>query len=489
MPRLPWMKVSRIGCSAVSALLLGACALERYDAQPISAAQGEQQFMARAPQDAGVRAFLGANGVDVRAWPLPRWRLQELTLLAFYYHPDLDLARAYWHSVRAGALAAPSAGVTAIKPQLEHHSRRNDNGERLSPWTLGIAFDYAFTGTAKREAQFAYMQAQARSAQWDVAQAAWRVRSTLRERALSYYAATQRIALWQRERQSRGALLQQLEKRLKAGAASQVEVSNARSTLAEADGRLAQAHSEAAVARASLAQATGVSASKLGPVVLDLAQFNALPSAQQLSLAALQRSALWHRADIQQALSVYEEEDILLKFEISKQYPDFAVSPGFSWDQEDNVWQLGWNIGLPLPKANTAAIARARGQRTLQAQRLRALQAKVIGDLEQAQVNYAGALQAIERAQRSLAERQGQLQRMEKQLAAGYADRLDVILAQAELAFAQRQRGEAVIAAQSALGALEDVVRRPLSGAAMPQVPLRNPREQDRGNLQTSNGK
>lgn len=460
----------------VGALALGACALSRYDARPVSLEQGEREFLARNTQDEGVRSYLTANGVDVHTWPLARWSLRELTLLAFYYHPDLDVARAYWDSVRAGAAAGAAGGVTAVNPALAHHSRRSDNGERVSPWTLSIAFDYAFTGARKRDAQLAHAQAQARTAQWEIANTAWRVRSTLRERALNYYAAQQREQSWQAEHELRAALLQSLEKRLKAGAASQLDLSAARSAASEAAARLAQAHSEVAAARVGLGQALGLSAAKLDHLMLDLTQFGAQPGAEQLPTAALQRMALWHRPDIQQALSSYDVEDKRLQVEISKQYPDFSISPGFAWDQDDNIWQLGWNVGLPLPKNNVVAIAQVRAQRVLQAQRLRALQAKVIGDLEQAQVNYEGAGQAIRRAEQLIGERSAQLQRVEKQLAAGYADRLEVTLARLELAGAQRQRVEAAIAAQIALGELEDVMQRPLAGAALPPVPERNPR-------------
>lgn len=476
-----------LGLSVVSVVALGACALSRYDAQPISVEQGEWQFFARTAQDEGVRSFLAANGVDVHTWPLARWSLRELTLLAFYYHPDLDVARAYWDSVRptgpawdsmrAGGAPSAAGGVTGVNPALAHHSRRSDNGERVSPWTLSIAFDYAFTGARKRDAQLAYAQAQARAAQWEIASTAWRVRSVLRERALTYHAALQRAQSWQAEQELRAALLQSLEKRLKAGAASHLDLSAARGAASEAAARLDRARSEAAAARVGLGQALGLSAQKLDKLALDFAQFSAVPSAEQVPAAGVQRAALWHRGDIQQALSAYEAEDKRLQVELSKQYPDFSISPGFSWDQEDNVWQLGWNIGLPLPKSNVAAIAQVRAQRVLQARRLRALQAKVIGDLEQAQVNYEGARQAIGRAEQLIDERRAHLQRMEKQLGAGYADRLDVTLARLELAGAQRQHVEALIAAQVALGVLEDVVQRPLAGAPLPPVPKRNPRE------------
>jgi outer membrane protein TolC len=448
--------------------LAAACALQRYDAQPVDVARGEREFLARTPQDAGVRAFFAANGADVGVWPPARWSMRELTLLAFYYHPDLEVARAYWDAIRAGAQAAPAGGVSAIKPALEHHSRRSDNGERVSPWTLSIAFDYAFTGQRKRQAQLAYAQAQARAAQWEVAKSAWQVRSGLRERALQYHAARQRIEAWQSESELRIAVQQMMEKRLTAGAASQLDMSNVRTAASEAAARLAQARSEAAAAHVALAQALGIGATALERLTLDFQLFSALPKPEQMPAAALQRAALWHRGDIQQALSSYESEDKLLQVELSKQYPDFAITPGFSWDQEDNVWQLGWNVGLPLPKSNTTAIAQARAQRALQGQRVRALQAKVIGELEQAQVNYQGARDALVRTAQLIDEQRAQWQRVEKQMNAGYADRLDTTLARLELAGAQRQRVEALIIAQRALGALEDAMQRPLFGAALP---------------------
>ena len=79
--------------------------------------------------DDGLRAFLATNGV-VGAWPRESWDLPALSLAAFYYHPDMDLARARWHSATAGKhhrrpATESEPGVHPAHQFLVHRQRRD----------------------------------------------------------------------------------------------------------------------------------------------------------------------------------------------------------------------------------------------------------------------------------------------------------------------------------------------------------------------------
>jgi len=55
-------------------------------------------------------------GTNLEAWPVREWDFQNLTLAAFYYGSDLELARARWAVADAGKKTArerpnPSVGV------------------------------------------------------------------------------------------------------------------------------------------------------------------------------------------------------------------------------------------------------------------------------------------------------------------------------------------------------------------------------------------
>ena len=67
--------------------ILGGCA--HFTAKPLAPARNADAFDRRSLTEAGLRAFLETNGV-VSAWPRASWDAQALTLVAFYYHPDLE---------------------------------------------------------------------------------------------------------------------------------------------------------------------------------------------------------------------------------------------------------------------------------------------------------------------------------------------------------------------------------------------------------------
>ena len=74
--------------------LAAGCA--HFEPKPVSPAQTASALENRTFGDPGLRGFLEKNlPRDAAAAGLPRaWDFEMLTLAAFYYHPDLDVARA-----------------------------------------------------------------------------------------------------------------------------------------------------------------------------------------------------------------------------------------------------------------------------------------------------------------------------------------------------------------------------------------------------------
>jgi len=64
-----------------------------------------------------VELFVEANAeIRPETWPPPAWDLRALTLAAFYFRPDLDVAQARWAVARNGRIAAgerPNPSLTA----------------------------------------------------------------------------------------------------------------------------------------------------------------------------------------------------------------------------------------------------------------------------------------------------------------------------------------------------------------------------------------
>ena len=86
-------------------ILLAGCA--HYQPQPILPEKTAAQLESRRLDDAGLKKFLEQNlGRGFAEWPHKNWDLQELTLVAFDFHPGVEVARAQWLVAVAGLKTA-----------------------------------------------------------------------------------------------------------------------------------------------------------------------------------------------------------------------------------------------------------------------------------------------------------------------------------------------------------------------------------------------
>ena len=176
----------------------------------------------------------------------------------------------------------------------------------------------------------------------------------------------------------------------------------------------------------------------------------------------LQDAALLNRLDIRAALARYDAAEQQLRLEIARQYPDLTLSPSHYYEEGFHIWSLGISALLPLLNKNEGLIAEARALRGVQAAQFEALQAKVIGDLEQAKARYHGSLDELEQARRLESSQQAHLQQMSSQFDSGYADRLELTTAKLEGLLAKKSLLTAEYNVQRAAAALEDVLQQPL---------------------------
>ncbi len=105
--------------------LLTGCA--HFESRPLAPEKSAAQLDARRLDDAGLRNFVSRNsGGETNNWPPPKWDLNSLTRAAFYFHPDLAVARAQWRVADASVKTAggrPNPTVTA-GAGLQFGSRR-----------------------------------------------------------------------------------------------------------------------------------------------------------------------------------------------------------------------------------------------------------------------------------------------------------------------------------------------------------------------------
>jgi len=448
--------------------LLGACATQTYEAKPIAPAQLADSFSQRTLDSTELHNYMLAQGYPENAFPIKQWNLQELTLAAFLYNPQLDVARAQWHAAQAAEITAGQKPNPGVSGGLTHHSQ-TDGG--ISPWTYGISFAVTIETSGKRQARMDQAASLSEATRIDIGQSAWQVRSQLRDSLLEYQAALRQVGLLQREVALHEEIVQMLEKRVQAGLASSIDLNNARLQWQKARHAVEAEKDRMAGLRTAVAIAVGLPASALDGMQCDTALLDRAVATENLSADNIRRTGLLNRLDIRSALARYAAAEANLRLEIARQHQDITLGPGYLWDQGDVQWSLGLSTLLNLMNKNEGPIAEARAARELQASQFNALQTHIIGELEQSLINHLAAMERTAKAQQLLAAQQQRTAQTERQFEAGHVDRLELAQTRLETLSAEQGLLDAQTHAQRALNTLEDAVQRPLDGSApLPEI-------------------
>lgn len=452
--------------AAATAGLVG-CA--HYQAKPLSAEKAAAAFDGRTLAEPGLRAFLETNlHAPLAAWPLPIWDFTNLVLAAFYYHPDLDVARARWGVAQAGRKTA----AERPNPTLSVTPAYNSTSFTPSPWLVTPSLDIPLETAGKRGYRIAQATQLSEVARLNLASVAWQVRSRLRASLLGLYTTRENEVLLQEQQELQAENVRLLELQQAAGAISAFEVTQAR--LAANAGRLAwrDAERQSAEARLSLADALGVPAAALEGVSFSLAGLTELPA--EVPPAEARRQALLHRPDLLGALAEFAASQSALQLEIAKQYPDVHLSPGYEFDQGDDKWSLGLSVTLPVLNQNKGAIAEAQARRSEAAAHFNSLQTRVIAEIERAVAAYRIALRKKADTDALLANVRKQETAARAMLEAGEISRSDLTALRLQLSASAVARLDALAKSHQALGQLEDALQSPVGLA--PSLWQRAPR-------------
>jgi len=457
-------------CAILAATLAG-CALEHYAPRPLDAAQVQRDRIAATADlgDPALRRALAEAGVEVEAWPLRRWSLPALTVLALRRHPDLAVARAEAAEAVAARDAAGRRADPGIELDAEHHSVP---GAVDSPWSLGVALDGLVGGGERRAAQRAQADALADEALQHAALSAWQVRRGVRDAWDALALARLRVQLAGDEAALRADALKLADQRLARGAADARERDLARRHQADAAREWAAADDAVAQARLTLARALALPPAQLDAMVLAPAPDDGAPAARSDSLV-LQRAMLLDRVEVRAQLARYAAADAALRLEVARQWPELSLKPGFTWDQGDLRWSLGLGFVLPLFDRNRGPIAQAKAHRDAEAARFTAVQADALADLDAARLAVDAAARQWSLAEDGLRARSAAEARVARRLEAGDADRGDVLDARGLALQARRAATDARGEWVAARARLEDVVQRPLDGGPLGTVPTR----------------
>jgi outer membrane protein, heavy metal efflux system len=444
---------------AISFLFTG-CA--HFQPQPLAPEKTAAQLDARRLNDAGLKKFLEQNlGHELQNWPQTNWDLPELSLVAFYFHPSLEVARAQWLVAQAGLKTAGARPNPSVSVTPGYDSQIPGN---YSPWLVPVTFEIPIETAGKRGKRIAEAEKISESARWNFVSAIWKIRSDVRASLLDLKISERRADLLRQQFSAQQQIVKLLQQRFDTGEISRPELTTAQIALNKTQLDLSDAQSKKSDARSRLAEALG-----LNEAALDGEDFNfdfSPPDANALTSADARTLALRSRADILGALADYAAAEADLRLEIAKQYPDLHFGPGYAWNNGnagDNQWSLGLTLELPILDQNQGPIAEAEARRKLSAAKFVELQSQVIGEIDRAVAGWHVAQEQLKTGNDLLAAEQQQQKSAQAQLEAGAADQLDSLNAQLEFDSASLAQLENESQLQQSLGQLEDAVQSPLT--------------------------
>ncbi len=432
-------------------------ACQHYTPAPLDPSRSAAALQSRSFHDAGLRAFMeSVPGRRPADWPPRDWALDDLTLVALYFNPTLELARAEWKASRAAMTTAGASPnpVLNVTPGLSANAPAG-----ISPWFPMVTLDLPLETAGKRGHRIAVATHLADAARLATLNEAWHIRSELRATLLEDDLLLRRMHELQRQDSARERIQSMLDQRLEAGVVSRLEVGSARLARSRSAADLAEAQRQWRSGRSRLARVLGLPLELVRSVTVAEGTLRPLDRLPGFNLGKARDAALTHRADVLAALSTYAASESQLRLELAKQYPDLHLAPGYQFDQGEHKWSLGLSVELPVLNRNQGPIAEARARRDAEAVRFLALQARILADLERAGDACTAAEAQIEGLSKLRQAAEEQVARLRAGVSAGGTDRMDLELAILERGAAELSWIEADGRRNVALGELEDALQ------------------------------
>ena len=309
------------------------------------------------------------------------WLPQQLTLVAFYYRPDLEVVRDEVNVAQAAVYTArvrPAVGTDLIPEK----AARPDEG-RSSTWTVEFGVDVAVETGGKRGARVARARAAVIAARLDVAVRSWDIAGDVADAATAVVNADSMFVAASAVVEGANRVLEQLQRRYERGEIGSTELARSATDVADANITVTQANRARVDARAALARLLGVSPTQVAGLAVA-----PIPSActlvDSVVVDSLRSRALRTRAEVGVSLAHYLASEANLQLAIADQYPDVEIGPAFLWDEGI----ARWIVALALPDVVLAhargPIAEARARRTAEAARVVVVQDSVLAEVDAA---------------------------------------------------------------------------------------------------------
>ena len=380
----------RLVPAATVAVLAAACT--KYHPQPLSPELSAAAFGHRTLADTALTTFLATfDSTHSTAWDA-----QRLALAAWYFRPDLEVERRNWRTVQAAEVTAGMRPPIGVAGAVE---RADNSGPFEAPWTVTLGLVFRIELGGKRGARIAAAEARALVAELQTRVVAWDIASDVRSAALSVVQGDSSVAGWARRVGRSQQVVDQVKRLYEADAIGQSTVDQAASEAKLAGSELAAANAQVIASRAGLAQLIGVPSAAIDTLTLDATGAVGCGWTEQKSLEELRAIALRRRYEMGVALAQYAVAEADLRVEITRQYPDLELAPGYSWDQGLHRWIAALALPNLLLNKNKGPIGEAIARRNQVASSVESRQQGVLSQVEVAYSQCRATAQLLEASQ------------------------------------------------------------------------------------------
>ena len=447
----------------LTGILFQGCA--HFESRPLDASENLSRLERRSLMDPGLRKFVETNlHKTFSEWPPNPLDFETLTLVALYFSPGLNVARAKIYEAFAAKISAGEIPNPSIALNPGYNTSTPSGG--ISPWILGLTFDFPIETFGKRGYRSAEAQHLYDAARLSIAGTAWDVRTNLKKAMIALWQAKEQEQLSKEKSEAMDELVRISTARYKAGDIDKNELISMQLSAQQAHIEYSAVKGSAAGALINLEGAAGLAPHALDKLNIDLSGFEQAPP--KIPSSSARRIALLNRADVLSSIAEYAAVESTLRLEIAKQYPDLVIGPGYEYDQGDNKWQLGFQLTLPLFNRNRGAIAEAEARRTTASANFNALQAKVLNGIEYSIAVFKNERDKLEGAVSALDSYKKQAELVHKQYEAGEVDKQTEISSRLQVINAASIQFDSRVKIQEALTDIEETLQTPLNASALP---------------------
>lgn len=456
-PRRGRRILKRCRCSLPLALALAGCV--DHPPRPLDPAQLAERLEQRTLDDPAFREFLAKALADTPgSLPQVRWDLDALTVATAYFSPVLALARAEWSSSGAAETTAGALPNPTVSAGPEYNFNA---GRGVTPWIGNFNLDWPLETAGKRARRQERARSLTEAARLRAVVELWQARGQLRAAMLDRSLAVERARLIDTQVVVGQQLVDRLESKIRAGAATRLEAAPTRLALERQKVEALAARREASAALPRIAAIVGLPVAALSG--LTLATSLELPPVPRLAPREVRAAALRGRAVVLAALAEYAAAEAALRLELARQYPDLHLGTGYQYDQGENKWSVGVGLEIPLLNRNEGPIAEALALREKCEVQVQAAQGAVLAELDAATAAWTSAEEELQALVPLRASQQSQLEATRALVRVGVAEPSEALAAELEVAAGAIAELDARGRALRALGQLEDAVQRPVA--------------------------